>query len=333
MPSSRRLARSSSSRSGKAPQTQTDAPTNHQPPSASARRPRRVFSSAPAVSRSGSLQPRFYGGDDAEADAIWPRQALGTRIDGPTTPPMRRRSSAFRALLADRLAYCAGAGSPNGSGHDAGLGWRPRHRPGNGAAGKRANPVDLDDLIPSPRYTLRHSRAIDASPEDVWDALHELPVSAFPLTWSLEALRLLPARIAGKTHPPLAGRSFLEITPIPVLFSRRPRIVILGGISQAWRLGGGATPQALDAAALRGWSQPGWIKVAMDVRLEPIHQGTSLRTETRVIVTDPRSDRAFARYWLIVRPAAATIRREVLRVTARRAEARADSGSGPGSGP
>ena len=210
MPSSRRLARSSSWRSGKAPQTQTDAPTNHQPPSASARRPRRVFSSAPAVSRSGSLQPRFYGGDDAEADAIWPRQALGTRIDGPTTPPMRRRSSAFRALLADRLAYCAGAGSPNGSGHDAGLGWRPRHRPGNGAAGKRANPVDLDDLIPSPRYTLRHSRAIDASPEDVWDALHELPVSAFPLTWSLEALRLLPARIAGKTHPPLAGRSFLE---------------------------------------------------------------------------------------------------------------------------
>lgn len=191
--------------------------------------------------------------------------------------------------------------------------------------------MDLDDLIPSPRYTLRHSRAINASPEDVWDALHQLPVSAFPLTWSLEALRLVPARIAGKAHPPLADRSFLAITPIPVLVSHRPRIVILGGISQAWRLTGGATPPALDAAGVRGWSQPGWIKVAMDFRLERIPQGTSLSTETRVIATDPRSDKAFARYWLLIRPAAAMIRREVLRVTARRAEARTVSGPVPGS--
>ena len=193
--------------------------------------------------------------------------------------------------------------------------------------------MNLDDLIPSRRYTLRDSRAINSSPEDVWDALHQLPVSAFPLTWTLEALRLLPARIAGKTHPPLADRSFLEITPIPVLFSDRPDIVILGGISQAWRLTGGATPPPLDAAGLRRWSQPGWIKVAMDFRLEPIHQGTSLRTETRITATDPRSDKAFARYWLLIRPAAATIRREVLRVTARRAEATADPSPAPSSAP
>ena len=185
--------------------------------------------------------------------------------------------------------------------------------------------MDLDDVIPSPRYSLRHARSIDASPEDVWDALHQLPVSAFPLTWSLEALRLLPGRIAGRTHPPLAGRSFLEITPIPVLFSRRPHIVILGGISQAWRLTGGATPPVLATADVRDWSQPGWIKVAMEFRLEPIHESTTLRTETRVIATDPSSDKAFARYWLVIRPAAAAIRREVLRVTARCATAEADS--------
>lgn len=186
--------------------------------------------------------------------------------------------------------------------------------------------MDLDDLIASPRHTLRHCRAIEASPEDVWDALHQLPVSAFPLTRGLEALRLVPARIAGRPHPSLAGRSFLEITPIPVLFSDRPRMVILGGLSQAWRLTGGARPPALNAAGLREWSQPGWVKVAMDFRFEPTGAGTSLSTETRVIATDRRSDRAFGRYWLIVRPAAATIRREVLRVTAQRAEAGTDAG-------
>ena len=168
--------------------------------------------------------------------------------------------------------------------------------------------MDLDDLIPSPRYALRHSRSIRASPEDVWDALHQLPVSAFPLTCSLEALRLLPARMAGRTHAPLAGRSFLEITPIPLLFSCRPRIVLLGGISQAWRLTGGATPPTLDAAGVRGWLQAGWIKVAMEFRLERVRQGTSLRTETRVIATDPCSDKAFATYWLVIRPGAAAIR-------------------------
>lgn len=133
----------------------------------------------------------------------------------------------------------------------------------------------LDDLVPSPRYILRHARAIDASPDYVWEVLHQLPLSAFPLTWSLEALRLLPTRVAGKAYLPLASRSFLEITPIPVLFSRSPRIVVLGGASQAWRLTGGTTPPALDAAGLRERSQPGWIKVAMDFQLAPVHEGTS----------------------------------------------------------
>ena len=66
----------------------------------------------------------------------------------------------------------------------------------------------------------------------------------------------------------------------------------------------------------------------MEFRLEPVSQGTSLRTETRVIATDRGSDKAFARYWLVIRPAAAAIRREVLRVTARRATAGADSRPG-----
>lgn len=185
--------------------------------------------------------------------------------------------------------------------------------------------MDLDELIPLPRYRMRHSRAINASVDNVWDALHELTVSALPLTWSLEALRLLPARLTGKTHPPLAGRSFLEITPIPVLVSDRPRRVISGGITQAWRLTGGAVPPVLDAPGLRAWSEPGWLKVAMEFRLDRTRAGTLLTTETRVVATDPHSDRAFARYWLVIRPFAAAIRREVLRAVARRAEARVAS--------
>jgi hypothetical protein len=44
-------------------------------------------------------------------------------------------------------------------------------------------------------------------------------MSALPLGRALEAVRLLPARLAGGRHQPLAGRSFLDVTPIPVVFS------------------------------------------------------------------------------------------------------------------
>jgi hypothetical protein len=99
--------------------------------------------------------------------------------------------------------------------------------------------------------------------------------------------------------------------------------VISAGLSQAWRLLGGLAPPRLDVAALRAWSDPGWIKVAMEFRLEPIPAGTLLSTETRILATDPWSRRFFAAYWFLIRASSAAIRPEVLRVVARRAESHA----------
>ena len=136
-------------------------------------------------------------------------------------------------------------------------------------------------------------------------------------------MRLQPARLTGRKHQPLAGRSFLDVTPIPILFSKRLDIVVSAGLSQAWRLLGGITPPHLDATALRAWSQPGWIKAGMEFRLEPVQIGTLLTTETRVLATDPATRRAFARYWFPIRSSSAAIRREVLITVAHRAESRA----------
>jgi hypothetical protein len=96
--------------------------------------------------------------------------------------------------------------------------------------------------------------------------------------------------------------------------------VISAGLSQAWRLLGALTPPTLQAADLRAWSQPGWIKVAMEFRLQPVAPGTLLSTETRIAATDPGTSRAFAAYWCVIRTGSGAIRREVLRVVARRAE-------------
>ena len=180
--------------------------------------------------------------------------------------------------------------------------------------------MNLDDVIPNPRYRMCHSRIVCAPPSVVWDELRNVTMSALPVAWGLEAMRLLPARLSGRKHLPLAGRSFLDVTPIPILFSERPDVVISAGLSQAWRPLGGLTPPHLDAAALRAWSEPGWIKAGMEFRLERIRLGTLLSTETRVLATDPRTRRAFAAYWFIIRPSSGAIRREVLRVVAHRAE-------------
>jgi len=140
--------------------------------------------------------------------------------------------------------------------------------------------MNLADVIPNPEYRMCHARAIAAPRTVVWDELHRVTMSALPLGWMLEALRLLPARLSGRKQQPLAGRSFLDVTPIPILFSERPDVVISAGLSQAWRLMGGLTPPQLDAAALR----------------------------------------AFAMYWFFIRPSSGAIRREVLRTVAHRAE-------------
>src|SRR5256714_14214723 len=180
--------------------------------------------------------------------------------------------------------------------------------------------LNLDDVVPHPQFRICHARVIAAPLADIWDELNTVPMSALPLGLVLESLRLLPAKLTGHKHPSLAGRSFLDVTPIPVLFSEGPHVVISAGLSQAWRLRGGRVPPHLDAAALRAWSQPGWIKAGMEFRLEPVPAGTLLSTETRVLATDPKTRRAFAAYWHVIRPGSSAIRREVLKVVARHAE-------------
>jgi hypothetical protein len=160
--------------------------------------------------------------------------------------------------------------------------------------------MNLDDVVPNPEYVISQSRIVNAPPAVVWDELHRVTMSALPLGRALEEVRLLPARLSGRKLQPLARRTFLDVTPIPILFSDRPPVVISAGLSQAWRLDGGNIPLYLEAAALRAWSRPGWIKVGMEFRLAFTPEGTVLTCETRVLSTDPKTRRIFAAYWFII---------------------------------
>jgi hypothetical protein len=181
--------------------------------------------------------------------------------------------------------------------------------------------MHLDDVVPVPEHVTTQSRAITAPPIVVWEELNRVTLSSLPLSALLMGARFLPALLMrGERKLPL-DRSFVDIAPIPVLSSEPPIAVVLGGLLQPWRPAGGQGP-ALDAAELRAWDEPGWVKVAMEFRLIPADEGTVLRTETRVAATDRASALLFSGYWLFVRPGSSTIRHELLAAVAYRAEAR-----------
>ena len=89
---------------------------------------------------------------------------------------------------------------------------------------------------------------------------------------------------------------------------------MLAAIGQPWKLRGGERRRDVD---FRTFADPGFAKMAFNFRLD----GSTLSTETRVLLTDERSRRAFRRYWLVIRPFSGLIRRAWLRAIARRAEA------------
>jgi hypothetical protein len=87
-------------------------------------------------------------------------------------------------------------------------------------------------------------------------------------------------------------------------------IVVVG---RPWRLRGSMRPVA-DFVA---FEEPGWAKVALDMRAED----GLLVTETRVRCTDAAARRRFRLYWLVAGLGSRLVRRSWLRAARRRAEA------------
>jgi hypothetical protein len=182
--------------------------------------------------------------------------------------------------------------------------------------------VNVDDIVPVADHVTHQARVVEAPRRVVWEELHQLKLRSLPVSLVLSTVRAMPVLLAGRWRGGL-DRTFLDMVPIPVLASEPPTAVVFGGVLQAWRLRGGAPAPALDAAGVREFAEPGWVKIGMEFRLTPAVGGTHLSSETRVAATDPETRRRFNRYWLVVGPGSSAIRWEVLSAVALRAEARA----------
>lgn len=166
----------------------------------------------------------------------------------------------------------------------------------------------LDEVLPEWHFRERHRRRVDAPPERVFAAVRGLTLAETPVAAVLVRLRGLHAR-ADKPIFEEMRRAGFEVE------AEEPgRELAFAAVGQPWKLRGGERRHDVD---FRTFAEPGFAKMAFNFRLD----GSTLSTETRVLLTDERSRRAFRRYWLVIRPFSGLIRRVWLRAIARRAEA------------
>jgi hypothetical protein len=184
----------------------------------------------------------------------------------------------------------------------------------------------LDQFAPVYQFSEFHSIRISAPKEQVYRALKSVTADEIALLRTLTWLRRFgrPGPESVLNPPPhepvldLAARtSFLVLAEEP------DREIVLGTLAIAprgWRAGGKPTPDGFKALVVTA-NTPGFASATMNFRIEDAGPNAcTLTTETRVYATDAPTRRRFARYWRVIYPGSALIRRMWLRAIARRAE-------------
>ena len=180
----------------------------------------------------------------------------------------------------------------------------------------------LDEFLPSAEFGEAHAIWVAAPPERALEAVKAVEPRETALTRLLFAVRVLPARLAGKWKRP-RGQSLYELLldqGFVTLADEPGKELVLGVVGRFWSVRGAQPRRLAGARDFLAFAEPGYAKAAMNFSAEPEGGGTRLRTETRVVTTDAGSRRRFARYWRVVRPGSALIRRDWLRAAKRRAE-------------
>lgn len=184
--------------------------------------------------------------------------------------------------------------------------------------------MQLDRFLPEYDFNEVHSIRIAAPPGRVFKAIQEVTPAEMPLVGVLFGLRALPARLIGRSglalgnarpilHQALSGGFVL-------LAEDLNREIVVGTIGQFWSLRGGPSPVIKSAEEFVTFNQAGYAKATMNFLLETSPGSVQVRTETRILALDAASRRKFARYWRLVYPGSAVIRRMWLRAIQRRVE-------------
>ena len=188
----------------------------------------------------------------------------------------------------------------------------------------------LDRYIRNYEHGNRTSIDIAAPPTVAWAALFQVDLSDCRTTRALSALRTFPGRLA-RRGVYSSNTSVDAAIEVPLLESMsRDRFItldevpdeeiILGVIGQFWKPVGGIDAPVTDAAEFLAFDTPGYIKVAINFRVDATPGGCTVTTETRCVATDRGAARRFRIYWALIGWGSKLIRRDILAAARHRAE-------------
>ena len=173
----------------------------------------------------------------------------------------------------------------------------------------------LDGLLPEWHFRERHQRVTSAPAAALLAAAEQVTWAEVPVMGALMGIRY-----AGRLRRPAGNRVLDDMVAAGfTVLGRTGDELVLAALGRPWTARGGRAPrlaeQADPAGFFTGFAAPGWAKMAVNFRVN----AGELTTETRVLLTDKHSRRAFGRYWLLIRPFSGLIRRQWLAVITRRA--------------
>jgi len=180
----------------------------------------------------------------------------------------------------------------------------------------------IDEFLPRYQFRERHARTIDSDPRALHAALRAVDLAESPFIGPLFALRNLPSRWLRRDT--VAVSESLRAGQLGELFERGfvvlrespGEALVLGSIGEFWRSGGGIRKFA--PAEFACAPAPGCARLAWSFEFNVRSGATTVITETRILCDDARALARMRWYWALIRPASGLIRREILRLLARR---------------
>jgi len=180
--------------------------------------------------------------------------------------------------------------------------------------------VLIDRFLPDYDVVEHHQIDVDAPVDRAYRAVKELDLARSPVVLALLFARGLPTMFTGAVKPKRRlGLDEIVESGFVVLGEEPDRELVLGVVGKFWRPTSGV--HRIEAGEFAGFDTPGFAKGAWNFVVSERPAGsTRVETETRIACTDDDARHRFSRYWWLIGPFSALIRRVMLRDIKRDAE-------------
>ena len=201
----------------------------------------------------------------------------------------------------------------------------------------------IDRFLPQYDFAVVHASVFRASPEVCYQAARGLDLLRDPVIRTLLGLRSLPQRVADR----LGGNRAASGEGVPtfglddmvrngwILLGEEPGVeIVFGQIGRPWKPVGASSGPSVEQGGFAAYDEPGFAKIAFGLRVQPYGITSSIVTmDTRIALTDPKSQQLFGRYWTLVGPFVRLIDRMTLRLLGAQLSRQGEEGRTDGDQP